>query len=100
MTIQNYVNTDGEKKQLYEVRYDGTIACTEKDARVHLLATGLDDAIEMFCGFYKTTVPNPKEIPSTDELTEYDVRVGRRAITGIEKIMNAVLIRTEQPVRK
>jgi len=96
MTIQNFLyTTDGESKQLYEVRYDGTIFKNEKDAKVHVLATGFDDAIKMFCGFYKTRVSNPKEVPIVGELTCHDLQIGKCAITGIEKITNAIFIRTE-----
>lgn len=99
MAIQNYCNmgSDRESRQLYEVRYDGTANFSrEREAKVHLLAPSLDDAIEMFCGFYKTKVPNPREIPSKGELTDHDWQIGKNVILGIERITNAVLIRTEQ----
>ena len=100
MTIRNYTNPiDKVSKQLYEVSYGGQIL-GEETRRVHLLATDLDDAIEIFCAFKKTGVPNPKEIPERVELDEQNIRNGKCAITGIEKVTNAVLIRVEQPVRK
>lgn len=95
MTIRNYRNPiDEVSKQLYAVSYGGQ-TCGEETGRVHLLATDLDDIIEMFCGFYKTSIPNPKEIPEGDELSEYDREVGKRAITRIEQVTNAILTRVE-----
>ena len=100
MTIRNYRNpTDDTSKQLYEVSYSGH-TLGEEIGKVHLIATDLDDAVEMFCGFYKTSVPNPKDIPERDELDDIDIETGKRAITGIEKVTNAVLTRIEQQARK
>ncbi len=99
MTIENYQHKeDGNAKTLYRIKYDATsIKGIKPDGdEVYVLASGLENAIDIFTAFYKTREPNPRDFPTPDELEETDRWLARNVLKSIEKLEGAILFEEEQ----
>lgn len=91
MQIVNYHNRkDGEGKFLYKIRYESWR--TQDDRDVYILATDVDDALDIFNSFNETGAPNPEEIKEVDKERR---KVANKRIKELKCLDSAVLSRSE-----